>query len=504
MELNRKSPNRHVLALFLLMLSILSLILIVEPGDAAPRDYLLSTLSTPRYVTAPHDLPRFEVHRGTGSPAEGYIFLSYYDYHTLGRNKAYLLILDSNAEPVYYNRLPGIPIAMDFKKQPNGQLTYYTNLPQNERFYALDSFYQMVGTYEAGNGYTTDLHDLQIVENGNALLLVHNSRTADLSAYGGSSEATVVDCIVQELDPQKNVVFEWNSAEHIDITDTNQALDVDLLRYIHCNSVEEDFDGNLLLSNRNLDEITKIDRVSGEIIWRLGGKKSDFSFINDNAVGFSVQHDARRLPNGNISVYDNGNYNIPRISRGAEYKIDLEAGTATLVKEYRTTPDTWALSLGNMQKLSNGNVVIGWGRSSKPMFTEFTEDGEMVLQMDAISGTGSYRIFRFPWQGYPSWPPLLIAQVEDDIVYLYFSWNGSTETVSYMVLGGQEENKLNHLATVARSGFETTYKFAAPMKGLWFFQVTPLDNQGQPGIPSNIASAVVGRQIIYLPVVLTD
>lgn len=500
MELSRQSSRRYVFMLALLMLIIIGIAWKVGTSRAAIAGNFSAENSPPRYMTAPGDLPVFEVTRGSGSPAEGHIFLSYFDYYTVGRNKAYLLILDNNGEPVYYNRLPGIPITLDFKKQPNGQLTYFVTLAAHKRFYALDDTYQIVDTYEAGNGYTTDLHDLQILENGNALLMIYDWRTEDMSAHGGSPEAQVVDCIIQEIDKDKNVVFEWNSKDHIAITDTNQALDTDEIRYIHCNSIEPDFDGNILLSNRNLDEVTKIDRESGEIIWRLGGKKSDFDIDHP----FSVQHDARRLPNGNISVYDNGNFNTPRISRGAEYKIDLENWEATLVKEYRTTPDTWALALGNMQKQKNGNVVIGWGRSSKPIFTEFTENGDMVMQIDALEGTGSYRMFRFPWQGYPTWSPLLVTQVDKNVVHLFFSWNGSTETVSYQVFGGRDRNSLIQLATVPKNSFESAYDYTAPANGLWYFQVIPVDKQGQPNLPSNLAPVVVGGEPLYLPVIIAD
>ncbi len=496
-EDSRGSASRNVAALSLLMLIFVGVVWTIGTSSAASLNLTTVEAAPPRYMTAPGDLPSFEVTSGSGLPGAGYIFLSYFDYETVGRSKAYLLILDNNGEPVYYNRLPGIPITHDFKKQPNGQLTYFVPLAAQQRFYALDQSYRTVATYEAGNGYTTDLHDLQILDNGHALLLIYDRRRVDLTEFGGKADAVVVDCIVQELDQDKNVVFEWNSADHIPITDTIQALDTNEVRYIHCNSVEPDTDGHLFLSNRNLNEITKIDRQSGAIIWRFGGKQSNFKFTND--IGFSVQHDARRIANGNITVYDNGNFNSPRVSRGLEYKLDLIGGKATLVREYRNTPDVWALALGNIQKLDNGNVVVGWGRSSKPFFTEFTEDGELVLKMDALEGTGSYRTFRFPWKGYPTWPPALIGQVKEEVVRLFFSWNGSTETISYQVLGGKDRNNLKHLATIPKNSFESSFDYVAPSHGLWYFQVIPVDNQGQPKTPSQLIPLIVGGDPLYFP-----
>ena len=38
-------------------------------------------------------------------------------------------------------------------------------------------------------------------------------------------------------------------------------------------------DGHILLSSRRLSEITKINRQSGKIIWRLGGANNQFKFV---------------------------------------------------------------------------------------------------------------------------------------------------------------------------------------------------------------------------------
>ncbi|MCH7536032.1 MAG: aryl-sulfate sulfotransferase, partial [Bacteroidetes bacterium] len=129
--------------------------------------------------------------------------------------------------------------------------------------------------------------------------------------------------------------------------------------YSHCNAIEIDFDGNLLLSTKRFDEITKINKNTGDIMWRLGGENNQFLFINDSAK-FCFQHDIRRLPNGNITMYDNAEYtgNPPR---GLEYKIDTFQMTAQLVRELTHPLVLDAPSMGNLQRLENGNSFISWG-----------------------------------------------------------------------------------------------------------------------------------------------
>jgi arylsulfotransferase ASST len=74
--------------------------------------------------------------------------------------------------------------------------------------------------------------------------------------------------------------------------------------YFHINSIEVDHDSNLLVSARNTFTVYKIDRSSSELIWRLGGKKSNFEMGAGTRTRY--QHDARRHSDGAISIFDNG------------------------------------------------------------------------------------------------------------------------------------------------------------------------------------------------------
>ncbi len=464
------------------------------------RQQSLSNAAADQFKTAPGDLPVFTVTRGDGETGEGYIFMAYFNYwqQTPG---AYLLILEDSGEPVYYQQLAPIPIAMDFKKQPNGLLTYYPFAGANH-FVALDDSYRAVRTYEAGNGYKMDFHDLQILENGNALLMIHDERTVDMSQIveGGDPEATVIGCIIQEIDDAGRVVFEWDSLDHIPIEDSNRPLLDRNINYMNCNSLDLDHDGHILLSSRHLDEITKINRQTGSIIWRMGGRQNDFSFGTD--PGFNYAHDARRLDNGHITVFDNGVAHLTPFSRGIEYEVDEISKTVSVVKEFRDDPDLFSRALGNMQRLPNGNTVIGWGRSiAIPVFTEFDASGDKVLEFHATPGHGSYRVFRFPWKGTPRWAPKLQVDEAEGHVRLYFSWNGSTETAAYRVYGGKNRKQLELLKVVKRDGFETSIEFDSLQQGLWYFQVAPVDDQGTQGPLSNPVPIGVGYESLFLPAV---
>ena len=452
------------------------------------------------YVTLPGDFPVITVTVPASNTAPGYLFVTNFTGPGLPTAAPYLMILDNQGEPVFYKKQPPNKAATDFKRHPNGLLTYYDR--SVGKFQALDQTYATVGIYSAVNHWTNN-HDFQLLPNGHQLYLIYDSQTIDMSRIvpGGNPAATVYGLIVQEVDTNRHVVFEWRSWDHIDLTDSNQDLTTQVIDLIHGNAVGLDFDGNLLISSRHLDEVTKINRHTGAIIWRWGGKRNQFTFIGDNRR-FSHQHDIRLLPNGHYTLYDNGNGLTPEYSRALEYVLDQTNKTATLVWEYRNTPDVFAEGMGNAQRLPNGNTMIGWG-TAVPTLTEVTPDGRKAFELTMDITHQSYRAFRFVWVGRPSWPPALVAVRDDSATRLVTSWNGATEVASYRIYGGVTPNAVTSLIrTVTKTGFETSVDVTAQLDDFCFFRVRPIDRQGQAMTYSNVV-AVHGEncRTVFLPLV---
>ncbi len=432
---------------------------------------------------------------------DGYLFLANFALtsSSVGR---YLLIADNSGELVYYQKLPGT--GLDFKKQPNGLLTYYDSTISS--FNALDNAYNVVDNYAAGDGYMIDPHDLQILpENGHVLLLCSDPEPVDMSQIvtGGVPTATVTGLIVQELDTAKNVVFQWRSWDHFNITDTRVSLTTQNVDYVHGNAVEPDLDGNLLISSRHLDEVTKIDRKTGDIIWRLGGKNNQFTLTNNDP--FFHQHDIRRLPSGNITLFDNGNGRTPvEYSRAVEFQLDEVNKVATSVWEFRNTPDTFAGAMGDAQRLPNANTIIGWGISF-PTITEARPDGAKAFELTFADSQMSYRAFRFPWEGFPSSPPTAVSATESPTTTLYCSWNGATNIAYYRIYGGKTSAASTLIGTQTKTGFEMSYDVTNLLDEMCYFRVMPVDNSGHTTQYSNVVfrdSAACARQ--FLPLLLKN
>ena len=174
--------------------------------------------------------------------------------------------------------------------------------------------------------------------------------------------------------------------------------------YFHVNSIELDADGNLLVSARNTWAIYKIDRGSGNIIWRLGGKKSDFAM--GPGTGFAWQHDARHHGASDqlVSLFDDGA--APQVqpqSKALVLALDTKRMRATLHRKYTHGPPLLSHALGSTQLLPNGNVLVGWGTA--PWLSEYTRGGALVFDAHLPHGGQNYRVLKFPWHGRPTEPP---------------------------------------------------------------------------------------------------
>lgn len=456
------------------------------------------TMSGPHYATVPADFPTITVTTPASGTADGYVFIS--PFPGVPATTSYLIIADNSGQPIYYEKLG---LAADFKVQSNGLLTYWEGIFTaagigGGTYYAMDNSYKIVDTYQAGNGYQADLHDLQLLPNGHALLIIYDNQTVDMSqiAAGGNPSATVTGLIVQELDTLKNVVFEWRSWDHFLITDTYVSLTTPLVDYVHGNAVEVDTDGNLLVSSRHLSEITKISRQTGDIIWRLGGKNNQFTFVNDTPPYFDYQHDIRRLPNGNITLFDNRTNLSPEYSRAIEYELDEETKIATLAWEYRNTPDTYAVAMGNIQRLSNGSSLIGWGTGQQ--VTEVKPDGTKAFELALGSFDMSYRAFRYPWRGYPTTQPALVSQIATSTVTLTYSWNGATDIAYYRIYAGDDPHSMTLVGTQIKRGFETQTILPGNSTGCRYFRVMPVDILGRETRYSN---DVTSCKSYYFPII---
>jgi hypothetical protein len=374
------------------------------------------------------------------------------------------MILDDRGQVVWFRPLRGpYGRTMNFEAQTYQGRPVLTWGQTPGEYVIFDSSYREIARFTAANGYNGDHHEFLISPQDTALITIYNAVPRDLSSVGGSRSGVVWQGIVQELDIQTGeVLFEWQSIDHVGLQETYVTPSEDHypgIDYFHLNSIDVEPDNNLLVSARETSAVYKIDRKTGEVIWRLGGKKSDFEM--GPGTRFAFQHDARRLPDGTISIFDNGSLvfenGTPKAveeSRAIVLDLDEERMSATLVREYTHPDKQYADAAGNMQVLPNGNAFVGWGRALA--VSEFSKDGELLFDFSVSPENRSYRAFRFSWSGRPSDQPAAVAErTSENELEVYASWNGATEVAAWEVLAGPDLGRLESLGQVPRDGFET-------------------------------------------------
>jgi len=427
-------------------------------------------------VSLPTDFVPINITRNNPSP--GYLFFAPFVYPDRGTSMSYMVILDDNGKVAYYQR--------DFDPYGNleilwnGNLAYYWTA--TKLYYIMDAAYSVVDSFSMV-GYEADGHEFRYLNNGHVLMLSYDRERFDLSQSmpGGKVNTVVEGFVIQELDLNRQVVFEWRSWDYLPIADATDSVHIadSWLDYAHCNSIDVDTDGNLLISCRNLDECTKISRITGEIIWRLGGKlcrNNQFRFVNDPLEGFTFQHDFRRLGD-NYLVFDNGNNHVPPIPRAVEYQIDERAKTATLVWECRYESRVKDSHQGSIQRLPNGNSLINWGGSfwedNEVRITEVTPAGDVEFQMDfGKNRYKTYRAFRSDWQGQAKVPYLVVEQNPDaKMAILTYNVFGSQDFPAYNIYHGYSADSTSLLGTTVHNQVELTNL----AYGNHHFRVTALD-----------------------------
>jgi hypothetical protein len=440
---------------------------LASSGTAAPP-------AAPRWRSRPDlRIPSLTVTRRESAVSPEPIFIAPYNAPNA---QAGAVIVDNSGEPLWENPLDG-KVTTNFQVQRyrgSPVLTWWEGsieLGHGVGEYVIaDTSYRTVRRVQAARGLRGDLHEFVITPRGSALLTSYVVRNADLTPVGGPRKGTIQDAIFQEIDlASGELLLEWHSLEHIPLAESYAPVEANW-DFFHINSVGLDGDGNLLVSGRSTHTVYKLDR-SGAIIWRLGGKGSDFEMLA--GASFAWQHDARRQPDGTMTVFDNGaTPAVEKRSRALILGVDEASMTATMLDEY-TRRNILAGSQGSVQLLRNGNVFVGWGEV--PRVSEFDHAGRIVFDAELGHKYECYRAFRLPWTGLPAEQPALALAGAGRRRTAYASWNGATEVRDWQLLAGSDRGALSPVVQTPARGFETALR--APTAG-GFLAAQALDRWG--------------------------
>lgn len=360
-----------------------------------------------------------------------------------------------------------------------------------------------------------DQHEFNIVGNSSLVIVYHPERY-DLSAFNiTTGEGWIMDTKFQDIDLETNeVLFEWSPIEHVALSEgyvlpnTTEVVGTGFNAlspwdFFHINSVDKDSESSYLISARHTNTLYKINGTDGSIIWRCGGRSSDFEFLN--GLNWSSQHDARWLYQNDstevISLFDNASNGFQETaSRSAGYIIQINKNAqppnVELIRSYPAPEgQTISASQGSLQILDpddylNSDVWIGWG--SQPIVSRSSSDGTILYVANvATTGPMNYRSrFVSNLTLTPQDSPALYTYAQNtdgaDTVF-YMSWNGCTECESWNIYGRSScDGNWIYFGNQIRTGFETNYTAPGYQE---FGMVEAVDGSGA-GIRNSTARGV--------------
>jgi hypothetical protein len=334
------------------------------PGDAIELTTDALPLDLPHYVASGPD------------PSPGYVVFA---------ARLYGLVIDNTGRVVWYRRFPN-GIGLSFMAQPNGHYVARPATPDPsdvESWVELDPLGNIRRTLGCARGLQARPHDMISELDGGYWLMCDEVRTMDLTAAGGIGDARVTGTAIQHLSADGTLLFHWSPFEHFAITDGEAADRTGAsVNWTHGNALDLDVDGNPIVSFRNLGEITKINAVSGAVIWRMGGRRNQFTFPDSPSPPFSGQHSARVSAPGALIILDN--LGSPGESRAEGYTVDEVALTARLARSYTSIPGVVTQIGGSVQSLPGGRTLVSFGTAGR--VEEYDAAGRVTWRIDGDAG----------------------------------------------------------------------------------------------------------------------
>lgn len=323
-------------------------------------------------ASLPADLPHYAA--AGSDPSPGYVAFS------AGR---YGLVIDNEGRVVWYRRFANGP-GLNFQPEPTGR--YVARPPDPDPltpFMELDPLGNVTRTMGCAHALVSRFHDLREDADGGYWIMCDETRTMDLTATGGVAAARVTGTVVQHLSATGDVLFEWNTFDHFQITDLPPADRAGAtVNWTHGNAIDLDFDGNLVVSFRSLSEITKVDVRTGAVMWRLGGLRNEFTFQEASSPAFLRQHGVRMTAPGEITLLDN--MGDPGRSRAERYAIDADRRTARQIASYESAPPVIAQLGGSTQQLAGGRALVAYGDGRR--VEEYDATGKVIWRIEGDAG----------------------------------------------------------------------------------------------------------------------
>jgi arylsulfate sulfotransferase len=174
------------------------------------------------------------------------------------------------------------------------------------------------------------------------------------------------------IDSLGHVLKTWSAWKHWDMKHDPYMAIYGHDRF-HMNGLIEAPDGNYLLSVAIEDQIWKVDKNTGKILWKFG---RNGNFKMDKNDYFSFQHDPIFSNSGIFTIFDNGLYTKRSAVRG--FMLDENEMKARTVLRIILPPELFSSRMGSAYIMPNDNVLISCAKKGAVIITN--RDGNILWE----------------------------------------------------------------------------------------------------------------------------
>lgn len=349
----------------------------------------------------------------SNQPTDGQILMGPY---TPGDQFGTIKILDQFGNTIKEKTTSGI--VMNLQKWNNNGSIRYTYLVEDRAAYHIKNYFGYIPGYQViadenfneikrvylkayGNIDTSiqnvlDAHDfIYINDNHYITMTYYEKRVNNIpQSLNPAANLKVIAPVIQEIE-NGQVKWQWDGTDYPELyaesAENNNYADTTTIRdYLHINAfVIDPNDQQLICSFRNADLLLKLNRSTGAIIWRLGGKNSDFA-MNANQK-FLRQHHLSFIDNGtHLMFLDNGDATLRPTSRIVEFKLNETTKTIEDFSAFQV-PAAFIQFTGSVQKFGDSYFINGG--TSKYLLEVNSKTGEKTFEKSLDRMT--YRAFKY-------------------------------------------------------------------------------------------------------------
>ncbi|TAM99993.1 MAG: hypothetical protein EPN39_05265 [Chitinophagaceae bacterium] len=244
-------------------------------------------------------------------------------------------------------------------------------------------------------GYSSIHHDLRMDASHHILTLIRDPLPYNLSGEGGKVKDTLWGDALIRIDTTGKILWKWSPWTSWDFKDDRE---LNLLSYdrFHLNALWITKDSNYLISSAILNQIWKINAKTGKVMWKFG-KSGNFKL--DSGSYFYFQHDVNIAPNGDIIMFDNGDYSpfdttqlkyrFTGLYTNSQYKVSRVLGfrlnerdmTSRCTLNIQLPPKDYSSRMGSAYFLPNNNLLVTSSKTGKVLVMDTT--GKILWELDS-------------------------------------------------------------------------------------------------------------------------